>query len=148
MKIEINNKEKYNIDLDLIKRVITGFAGAYKIKAKEISLALVGDAEIKKINRIYRGLNRPTDVLSFAPLNSANGNLTGQAGEGDDFGEIILDYNQIKRQARELGRSVRAELIFILVHGLLHLSGYNDETEKDRLKIIKMGEEFIKNFES
>lgn len=130
-QIEINNRSKSKIDLNLVKQVITEFARVYKIKAKEISIAFVTDAEIKKINRTYRSLDQPTDILSFT-------------GAGDDFGEIIIDYSQIKRQAGEFNHSAKEELIFILIHGLLHLLGYDDQTEPDRLKMIKMGEEFIK----
>lgn len=131
MKIEINNRTNYQIDLSLIKLVVAEFARVHKVAAQEISLAFVTDAEIRKINRTYRSLNQLTDILSFA-------------GAGDDFGEIIIDYKQIKRQAGEFNHSVQEELIFILVHGLLHLLGHDDETEKDRLKMIKIGEEFIK----
>jgi len=131
-KIEINNRTKYKIDLASAKKIIVKFARAYKVKAEEISIAFVGDAEIKKINQAYRGLDRPTDILSFT-------------GEEDYFGEIIINYSQIKRQAGEFGNSAREEMIFTLVHGLLHLLGYDDKTKKERLKMIKMGEEFIKD---
>ena len=133
MKIEINNKAKNKLDLTLIKRTVTEFARVYKIKHKEISIAFVGDAEIKKLNKTYRKKDEPTDILSFQ-------------GEGEILGELVIDYNQIKRQAGQFGNSEKAELIFILVHGLLHLLGHNDENVKDRQKMIKLGEEFIKNF--
>ncbi|MDO8668551.1 MAG: rRNA maturation RNase YbeY [bacterium] len=145
--IEINNRTEHKIDLNLIKRVTAEFARVYKLKHKEVSIAFVSDAEIKKINQAYRKLNKPTDVLSFTPSNSAEGNLTGQAGEGDFFGEIIIDYSQIKRQAGKFNHSAQEELVFILVHGLLHLLGYNDQTVKTKKEMIKIGEEFIKNFE-
>jgi len=133
MKIEINNRASYKIDCELVEKVAKIFARVYKIKSKELSLAFVGDAEIKKINLTYRGINKATDVLSFD-------------GEGDSFGEIIIDYNQIKRQAGEFKNSAEKELIFILVHGLLHLAGYDDKIERQRKKMIKLGEEFIKNY--
>lgn len=132
MLIEINNPVKAKVDLKLIKKAVSRFARAYKIgKNQEISLALVSDQEIKKLNRTYRSINRPTDVLSFP-------------GEGNFLGEIIIDYGQIKRQARHFGHSARQELIFILVHGLLHLIGYDDKTEKQRLAMIKTGKEFLR----
>lgn len=133
MKIEINNRTKSKIDLNLIKSVVSEFARVNRIKSKEISIAFVSDAEIKKLNFKYRGLNKATDVLSFA-------------GDGDYLGEIIIDYNQIKRQAADFKNSARKELVFILTHGLLHLIGYDDKTEKKRLEMIKTGEEFIKNY--
>jgi probable rRNA maturation factor len=131
MKIEINNRTKSKINLNLVKRVVREFARAYKIKQKEISLAFVSDAEIKKLNKIYRRIDRPTDILTFT-------------GEADSLGELVIDYSQIKRQAGRFGNTAEKELIFILTHGLLHLIGYNDETEKGRLEMIKRGEEFMK----
>ncbi|MBI4779098.1 rRNA maturation RNase YbeY [Candidatus Falkowbacteria bacterium] len=133
MKIEINNRTKSKIDLKLVKLVAAEFARANKIKPKEISIAFVGDEEIKKINFKYRGLDKVTDILSFS-------------GDGDYFGEIVIDYDQIKRQAVDFKNSIHKELVFILVHGLLHLLGYSDETEEERKKMIKTGEEFIKNY--
>jgi len=133
MKIEINNQANYKIDLKLIEKVVKTFGRVYKIKNKELSLAFVGDAEIKKLNSAYRGLKMATDVLSFA-------------GDGDYFGEIIIDYNQIKRQAGNFKNNAEEELIFILTHGLLHLSGYDDKTDEDRETMIKIGEEFIKKY--
>lgn len=134
MKIEINNRANYKIDLNLVKRIAAEFVRVHKIKAKEISIALVSDAEIKKINQIYRGINRPTDILTFK-------------GDDDCYGEIIIDYQQIKRQAGQFGNSAKQELVFILVHGLLHLLGHDDKTEKERLQMMKLGEEFVrKNF--
>lgn len=132
VKIEINNLTQEKIDLNLVKKIINVFSRAYKInKNQEISLAFVSGAEIKKLNNAYRGLNQATDVLSFA-------------GEGNFLGELVINYSQIKRQAGSFKNSARRELIFILAHGLLHLIGYDDKTEKDRLKMIKMGEEFIR----
>lgn len=133
MKVEINNQANYKIDLKLVKKVITAFGRVYKInKNKEISLAFVGDAEIKKLNFTYRGVNQATDVLSFP-------------GEGNELGEIIIDYHQIKRQAGEFKNSAEKELIFILTHGLLHLIGHDDKTDRQRKKMIRLGEEFIEN---
>jgi len=146
MKIEINNQTKHKINLKLLKKIIKAFGRAYKITNKEVSLAFVGDAAIKKLNLTYRGLNKTTDVLSFSPLNSAEGNLIGQAGDGDNFGEIIINYKQIKRQAGDFKNSAEKELIFILVHGLLHLAGYDDKTEKERVAMVKKGEKFIKDY--
>lgn len=129
--IEINNRTKAKIDSVLIKKVAGKFLKEKRKAGGELSIAIVADREIKKINRQYRGKNEPTDVLSFS-------------GEGKFLGEIVLSINQIKRQARELKKSAKDELVFILVHGLLHLIGFEDETEAGRLKMIKEGEKFLK----
>lgn len=131
MKIEINDRTKHKVDQKLIKQVINEFGRQHEIENKEISLAFIGDSEMRKLNKTFRQMDKPTDILSFA-------------GENDFFGELILDYSQIKKQAKEFSKTAREEMIFILVHGLFHLLGYTDETEKDRLEMIRLGEEFLK----
>ena len=130
--VEINNKANCGLALKLVKSAAEKFASVYKVSGRELSVAFVSGAEMKKLNRLYRGLDKTTDVLAFA-------------GEGDLLGELVLDYAQIKRQAKSYGHSAREELVFVLVHGLLHLVGYDDKTEAGRLKMMKLGEEFIKN---
>jgi len=129
--VEINNKTRSKIDLGLIRKITEKFLKYYKLKGKEVSIAFVGDKTIKKLNKKYRNKNYVTDVLAFA-------------GENDYLGEIVIDYAQIKRQAKRFSGGVKKELIFILVHGLLHLLGYEDKTEKDRQEMERLGEEFIK----
>ena len=130
--IEINNKTRSKINIALVKHVAEKFLNYYKIN-KNISIAFVGDTVIKKLNKNYRGKDKITDILSFD-------------GEGEDLGEIVINYMQIKRQSRKYSKTVQDELVFILVHGLLHLIGYDDQTEKTRKVIIKKGEDFIKKF--
>lgn len=131
--IEINNKTKSRIDLKLVKKISDKFLKTHKKRNCEVSIAFVGDSVIRKLNRNYRKIDKATDVLSFP-------------GEGDFLGEIIIDYAQIKRQARKFGSSVNDELVFILVHGLLHLIGYDDKTERGAKEMERLGEKFILNF--
>jgi probable rRNA maturation factor len=124
--IEVNNTTKNKISSKKLIAVAEKFARYHKRKNFSVSLAIVGDKAMSAMNRRYRGKNRPTDVLSFPELN-----------------EIIIDYAQIKRQAKNFGKKPENELIFILVHGLLHLIGYDDSTEKTRLKMIRREEDFL-----
>lgn len=131
--IEINNKTKQAVNVGLAIRAGEKFLRHYGLAGRNVSVAFVGDAVIRRLNRIYRGSDRVTDVLAFG------------AGDGENFlGEIIINYAQIRRQAKKYRHSVKKELMFILVHGFLHLAGYDDGTEKDRLLMIKLGEEFIR----
>ncbi len=130
MLIEINNSTKEKINLNRTKLITEFFVKKYKIK-KDISIAVIGDQKMKEINNIYRGFNKTTDVLSFEELN-----------------EVIINIKQIKRQAKEFKRTIRDEFEFILVHGLLHLVGFDDYQEKDRLKMISLGEKFLSDFNS
>ena len=131
MTVEINNKTKNKIDSALIERVAEKFLKIYKKEKKEVSVVFISESAIQRLNKIYRRVNKTTDVLTFA-------------GDKKFLGEILINFKQIKRQAKELGVSAKKELIFILVHGLLHLLGFTDEAEKDRLEMIRLGENFIK----
>jgi len=124
--IEINNTTKTKIPTIKLKRIIERFVLAYKLKDFSVSVAIIGDAKMRALNKLYRGYDKATDVLSFTELN-----------------EIIIDIKAIERQARELKKSRDSELFFILVHGLLHLIGYNDNTEAKRLKMIALGDDFL-----
>lgn len=128
--IEINNKTRTKINERLVEKVAVKFFDYYKIKNKSVSIAFVGDATMTRLNREYRKKNKATDILSFA-------------GEGSELGELIIDYAQIKRQALKYSKTVEDELVFILVHGLLHLLGYDDDTEKGRIEMIELGERFL-----
>ena len=129
--IEINNKTRNEIDLSLIKKITEKFLKYYKLESKEVSIAFVGDKTIKKLNKKYRDKDYITDVLAFV-------------GEDNYLGEIIIDYAQIKRQAKRFSGSVKEEMIFILVHGLRHLLGHEDKTVKGKKKMERLGEKFIK----
>ncbi len=128
--VEVNNKTRSKIDSGLLKRVTEKFLDYYNIK-KDVSVALVGDRVMRRLNKQSRGADRVTDVLAFPD---------------DDpgfLGEVIIDYAQVKRQAPRFAGSIRAELVFVLVHGLLHLLGYEDETEKGRQEMERLGKEIV-----
>lgn len=135
MLVEISNRTKSRINLSLVRRVAEKFLQHYKQK-QEVSLVFVGDTAMQKLNRIWRGKNCPTDVLSFREKES-------EYYLGDFLGEILIDYQQIKRQAKAQKHSVQQEEIFILVHGLLHLVGYDDATERGAKKMDQLAKRFI-----
>lgn len=141
--IEINNRTKNQIDLKMIESVIAQFLKKYKKAKTDISLAFISDAEMRKLNKTYRHIDKPTDILSFPVADESP--LYERGIKGSFLGEIVIDYAQIKRQAKLYSGSTREELVFILVHGLLHLLGYEDETEKGRKKMEELGKKFIKD---
>lgn len=128
--VEINNRTKSVINEILVKETVESFLKHYKKPDKTVSVVFVGDSEIRKLNKRYRGKDKVTDVLSFS-------------GSDEFFGEILIDYAQIRRQAKEFSADTEEELVFILVHGLLHLLGYNDETDEEAEEMDKLGREFI-----
>ena len=116
--------------MSLIRQVAVKFLDYYKIN-KDVSVALVGDKTMKRLNKQSRGIDRVTDVLAFVD------------DDPEFLGEIIINYAQIKRQAPRFDNSVRAELTFVLVHGLLHLLGYEDETREGKQEMERLGKKFV-----
>ncbi len=91
-----------------------------------VSVAFVSEAEIRRLNKAYRRRNAVTDVLSFGD------------GEAGQLGEVLICFAQARRQARALGHPVRQEALFLLVHGLLHLFGYDHERPIDAHRMFPL----------
>lgn len=91
----------------------------------EISVTLTDDAEIHKLNRQFRGVDRPTDVLSFPMYDLRGGDLIDDLPA--QYGDIVISLETAERQAVEYGHSIDREIAFLTVHSVLHLLGYDHE---------------------
>jgi probable rRNA maturation factor len=101
---------------------------AIQMKDYELSILLTDDAQIRKLNRIYRKKNRPTDVLAFSQHE-------GKHGDGEDrlLGDVVVSVPTARKQAGSRKRDLVSELTMLLAHGLLHLVGWDHDTPaKDR----------------
>jgi probable rRNA maturation factor len=106
----------------LVREVLTG----ERVHDAEISLALVDDATIRELHRRYLHQDTATDVLSFA-LSSPDAPPL--------HGEIVISTPTAQAAARRLGRTTASELYLYVIHGLLHLCGYDDQLSKDRRRM-------------
>jgi len=104
-------------------------------EAAEVSLMLVDDLRIHALNREYRGVDRPTDVLSFA-LQEEMEEEPESEFEDDMLGDIVISVPRARAQAEEYGHSFERELVYLAVHGTLHLLGYDHEeaAEKEAMR--------------
>lgn len=93
----------------------------------ELSIALVDDEEMARLNEQYRGVAGPTDVLSFG----CDDPCPTPGDEPITLGDVVIAPDVAERQAAELGHSIEHELDVLLVHGVLHLLGYDHEAEDD-----------------
>jgi len=100
----------------------------------------VGDEEIHRINAEHRGVNAPTDVLSF-PQIEASGFVT-PPGEPQHVGDIVLSLDRVHIQAEEYGHSFEREIGYLTAHGILHCLGYDHEDEADQV-IMREREESV-----
>ena len=121
----LNRQRRRRVSPARLRRVLRGAASALKVGG-EVSLVLAGDALLHRLNRDYRGKDRPTDVLSFP----------GDGGEAG-LGDIVISVPTAERNARALGRTLGQELDVLALHGLLHVLGHDHETDDgtmDRLE--------------
>ncbi|MEG1547605.1 MAG: rRNA maturation RNase YbeY [Clostridia bacterium] len=105
----------------------------------EISITVVDDDEIWRMNREYRAVDRPTDVLSFP----SNEGFELVALPDGFLGDIAISLPRALEQAREYGHSAGRELSFLAIHGTLHLLGYDHLQEQERLEMERMQEQIL-----
>jgi probable rRNA maturation factor len=115
--IELNNLTRNKIARQLVENVLKRTLEILSVAQADLSIALVGDDRMKILNQTYRHKNKTTDVLSF-DFGSTKNCLTG---------EIIISLSQAKRQAKAMKATFKDELIRLLVHGVVHLAGYDHE---------------------
>ncbi len=108
----------------------------YGVPTAEVSITLTDNAYIHALNRQYRQIDRPTDVLSFA-LNESEEPEIADGPAVNVLGDIIISVERAEEQAAEYGHSVRREMAFLTVHGMLHLLGYDHMEEAERLEMEK-----------
>ena len=154
----------------LLHEVIEAAAKYLKLpEGIELDLSIVSNEEIQVLNRDYRGLDKPTDVLSFAltevsseyDVDFAHLDLTDEAEETEDLeetefeeeeaipqhlGDIIISYPRAQEQAQDYGHSLDRELAFLAVHGFLHLNGYDHQTEEEAQEMFRIQEEVLTTY--
>ncbi len=120
MRIEVRDLQESALPEGVVTEAARRAAAEVGFAPAGLSLVFVDDLRIEDLNRRFRGREGPTDVISFA----------ADGGEEDPVGEVVVSVETAQRQAREFGRSLEAELAWLVAHGALHLSGMDDETEE------------------
>ena len=116
---------------DAVKLAAEKVAELYALGAAEVSVTLTDDAHIHELNKTYRGVDRPTDVLSFALAESDEPTVEG-GPETEILGDLVMSVERVAAQAEEYGHSLRREAAFLTVHGMLHLLGYDHMEDEER----------------
>ncbi len=133
---------------NLIQQLITYTAREEGVTQEaEISINFVNNKEIQEINRNYRQIDQPTDVISFALEETGEGELKVI---GEDlpivFGDVVISIDKAKEQAIEYNHSLERELGFLALHGFLHLLGYDHMNEVDEKQMFTKQEELLNGF--
>ena len=105
---------------------------------KDASLIIVGRKKIHNINRQYRNIDRETDVISFAEID-----YDGEFGDDSYLGDIFINVDRVKSQAKKYGHSEKREFCFLFVHGLLHLNGYDHMTEVEEKEMFDLQDRIV-----
>lgn len=103
-------------------------------QGRGLTVLVTGDEDVRELNRRYRGVDGPTDVLSFGAGGGEVEFVTGPEGLGY-LGDVVISCPRAEEQAREYGHTVAEELELLLVHGILHLLGYDHQDEAGRLEM-------------
>jgi probable rRNA maturation factor len=130
MTVEINNLTTVPIKENFLKKAAEKVLTKEKGKKLELSVALVGQSRMKELNKKYRRKNRATDVLSFAYDNS---------------GEVVICLPEVKKNARIFNSKFEKELTKALIHGILHLMGYDHEKGEKQAKETNRKEDYYLN---
>ena len=129
--LKVEGLEYVDIDSDLLKAVMKSVLQGEKKEYDSVSVLFVSDNEIRKMNKDYLGHDYSTDVISF-PLNDEQEKLEG---------EIYVSYETTKINSLNYSVSHSSELLRVVIHGILHLVGYDDSTDSQKEE-IKMKEEY------
>ena len=126
---------------DTVAKAAAKVGELYGLNNAEVSVTLTDNPHIHTINRDYRKVDRPTDVISFALNEGDEPDIEGGAPL-NVLGDLIISVEKAQEQAKDYGHSVRREIAFLTVHGMLHLLGYDHIKEEDRIEMRKE-EDFV-----
>jgi probable rRNA maturation factor len=119
----LNRQRRRRVDAARVRRVLRRAARKLGVSG-EVALVLAGDRTLHRLNRDYRGKDKPTDVLSFP-------------GEEAGLGDIVISVPTAERNARRLGRTLPQEIDVLALHGFLHVLGYDHETDDGTMERLE-----------
>lgn len=136
---------EYNTDieeLNLCEEFINYCLDKLDLKNVMFNVIIVNNDKIHSLNKDYRNIDRPTDVITFALEDDKQVDIPSIRVLGD----IYISYDKVISQALEYNHSKKRELCFLAVHGLLHLLGYDHMNKEDEQKMFKLQKELLENY--
>lgn len=128
---------RVGISQKAINQMVSSVLLGIKHSDASMSVHLIGDTRMRTLNRRFRGKDKTTDVLSFSTNEGAEPFL------GEDWGDVFVSIPQIRRQAKQFSVPFREEFYRMLVHGTLHLFGYDHEQDEEAKKMFRLQEKFV-----
>lgn len=137
---EIINEFKEDFKYDYLPKIIDKCLEMEMVENAVFSIIFIDDAYMHELNKTYRGIDRSTDVLSFAYEDNESVEM-----EYRMLGEIFVSIPKMREQAKEYGHSETRELSFLVVHGILHLLGYDHTRSEEEEKEMFRRQELVLN---
>ena len=133
----LNRQKRVTVDMPGTRAFVSRLRKALKLGRRDFNVCFVDDRAMARLNARYRGKARPTDVLSFA----WEVGLAGNGTRGDEFarwlGDVVISGETARRNARAEGNSTANEIRWLILHGVLHLLGYDHETDHGEMTILE-----------
>ncbi len=133
MSVSVFGEKKAKVSAALVKKAARAALSFLSKETASFSVVFVSDEEIEKLNSVYRNKKRPTDILSF------------ESGDELDLGDIFISTQSALRKAKERGMAEKDYLKLLIVHGILHLCGYDHHTKKEEQVMVKMERKILKS---
>jgi probable rRNA maturation factor len=129
----VNRQRKLKVDCLRWQLFVVEAMRVIPVTATGVTVAFVSDRTISELNRMWRHKQGPTDVLSFPVAQE-----TFERLEGLELGDVVISVEQAARQAKDNGLELETELAQLILHGLLHLCGYDHETDKGEMNRLEV----------
>ncbi len=139
MEYELTSLTNEKVNLLLLDKVVCKVSELLNVNNSFVSVVLTDNKHIHEINKTYRNIDRETDVISFAFMD----NDENIKSDITDLGEIYISLEKAHSQAEDYNHSFEREICFLLVHGLLHLLGYDHMNEKDEKEMFGLQDEIL-----
>jgi probable rRNA maturation factor len=135
----LNRQSQVRVDLRDAQRFTDRLRKALPLGGRVFNVCFVSDREIARLNKAHRGRNRPTDVLSFPWQGSRDGALSRPGREFQQFlGDIAISARTARQNARAGKHSTRTEIRWLILHGVLHLLGYDHATDSGEMTALEL----------
>jgi rRNA maturation RNase YbeY len=135
--VQINSKISPLIDEEFIDHIALQTLDILELVNSDVSIVLETNDQIQKLNKKYRNLDEPTDVLSFSF------NETDPDTGSNYLGDVIISTQKVKKQAFDQGHSIKKELVTLIIHGILHLAGYDHSTGEEERNFFGLQSEIL-----
>ncbi len=146
---EINQKIvplRFQVKDVWVRRLMKAIEKSLCLRKKYVvSIAFVDVRTMRRLNRNYRGKDKVTDVLSFGNNEKLNDfAMPACCGKEEYLGELILAWPYVRNQAKDEGKTLEEELAFLIIHGMLHLRGYDHVAKSEARKMFKLQDHILK----